>query len=99
MKHQSKGFLVFVLLCCMIALAVPCAWAQIYSGSMTGVVTDPSGAVVPGASIADVDDGLYRALPHPLPASVHLQVDRGNAGIQHVCPRQYRAGGQPEFGC
>src|SRR3974377_1415701 len=31
------------------------AWAQIYSGSVTGVVTDPSAAVVPGASITLVD--------------------------------------------
>jgi len=31
------------------------AWAQLYSGSVAGVVTDPSGAVVPNARIALVD--------------------------------------------
>ncbi|HVN79695.1 MAG TPA: carboxypeptidase-like regulatory domain-containing protein, partial [Terriglobia bacterium] len=57
MKHYPKGLQVFALLCGMIAFMVPCAWAQIYSGSITGLVTDPSGAVVPGAKVVVTDIG------------------------------------------
>ncbi|HLM99346.1 MAG TPA: TonB-dependent receptor [Bryobacteraceae bacterium] len=31
------------------------AWAQLYSGSVVGVVADPSGAVIPGAKVTLVD--------------------------------------------
>ncbi len=43
----------------------PSAWAQLYSGSLTGVVTDPSGAVVPGArvTLTDVDKGFTYETP------------------------------------
>lgn len=36
------------------------AWAQLYTGSLTGVVTDPSGSVVPGATttLTDVTKGF-----------------------------------------
>lgn len=32
-------------------------WAQVYSGSLTGVIKDPSGAVVPGAQVKLLDVG------------------------------------------
>jgi carboxypeptidase family protein len=38
---------------CMFASSL--AWGQVTSGSVTGVVTDPTGAVVPGAKIALTD--------------------------------------------
>ncbi len=36
-------------------LLIPCAVAQLYTGSVSGTVTDPSGAVISGANIALVD--------------------------------------------
>ncbi len=57
-------------------------WAQVYSGSLTGVVTDPSGAVVPGAKVTLTDagkkfdypattDNSGRYLIRPLPPSTY----------------------------
>ena len=45
------------LLFCMTGLVTTSAWAQVYSGSITGVVTDPSGAVVPGGKVTLTDIG------------------------------------------
>jgi hypothetical protein len=36
-------------------LSTPLLWAQLYTGSVTGVVTDPSGAPIPAAKITLVD--------------------------------------------
>jgi hypothetical protein len=58
----------------------PAIYAQVYSGSITGVVTDPSGAVIPGAMVTVKDSGkgfVYSAttddagryLVRPLPPS------------------------------
>jgi hypothetical protein len=35
----------------LLGFSVRSAWAQVYSASITGVVTDPSGAVIPGATV------------------------------------------------
>ena len=51
--------LVYVSICLMLLLATP-VQAQLYTGSVTGVVEDPSGAVVPNASVVltDTEKGL-----------------------------------------
>ena len=52
----SWGTLLVTVPCLMI-LVTSLLRAQLYSGSVTGVVTDQSGAVVPGAACALVDEG------------------------------------------
>jgi hypothetical protein len=49
------GVLCLALLFLSLCVNVPGARAQLYTGSVTGVVTDPSGAVVVGAQVTLVD--------------------------------------------
>jgi len=51
--------LVSLLLVCLVGFFSAPAWAQLFTGSITGVVTDPTGAVVPGAKVllTDVNKG------------------------------------------
>jgi hypothetical protein len=53
------GLLTSLFLIILMGFYSPLAWGQITSGSLTGVVTDPSGAVVPGAKVVltDVNKG------------------------------------------
>ncbi|MFZ0589500.1 MAG: carboxypeptidase-like regulatory domain-containing protein, partial [Bryobacteraceae bacterium] len=57
MPLRKYGCFIALLGLLFFALAnfVPAIDAQVYTGSLTGVVTDPSGAIVPGAKIALVD--------------------------------------------
>ncbi len=62
MNSNRRAFLgVFVLVVCFFAvvLCAPSAWAQQAAGSITGTVTDASGAAVPNATVTvrDVDRG------------------------------------------
>src|SRR5881409_266297 len=54
---HTKLFLHSLLL--LVTLTPATAWAQVYSGSLTGVIKDPSGAVVPGAEVklTDINKG------------------------------------------
>jgi hypothetical protein len=80
-----------ILLVCVLTLLVPCAWTQLYTGSITGVVSDPSAAVVPEAKVILTDvgkdvsqtvttDATGRYLIRSLPPS-DVQADRAVRGI------------------
>ncbi len=76
MSALSRGPALLALFILMAALS----WGQVYSGSMTGVITDPSGAVVPNVNVTVTDtakgftyrattDSSGRYLVRPLPPS------------------------------
>jgi hypothetical protein len=46
---NARSLFLFLLL---IPILVPCAFAQLYAGSVAGVVKDSSGAVIAGAPVA-----------------------------------------------
>src|ERR1700686_1592089 len=50
------GVLALVLMLALIALAPSAVYAQVYGGSLTGVATDPSDAVIPNAHVVLTDD-------------------------------------------
>jgi hypothetical protein len=54
------GILSVLLALASAVLLSPAAQAQVYGGSLTGIATDPSGAVVPGAKVVltDADKGF-----------------------------------------
>src|SRR5438874_2976100 len=52
----ATRFRLLTILATLAILVPTLAWAQLYTGSVTGVVTDPSGAVVPNAQIKLVDE-------------------------------------------
>jgi len=85
-KSLTRSRIGVCVLCLSFGLAAT-AWGQTYSGSLTGVVTDPSGAVIPGAKVTLTDVGknidfpaltntagryVVRALP---PSSYRLKVE------------------------
>lgn len=50
------GVLSVLLILGLVLLCCPVTPAQVYGGSLTGIATDPSGAVVPGATVLLTDD-------------------------------------------
>ena len=45
-----------------ITLMASAAWAQVNRGTMTGIVTDPSGAVIPGVAISVTNEATGVAM-------------------------------------
>ena len=67
----------------LVALLPATVWAQAYSGSLTGVIKDPSGAVVPGAEVklTDVNKGY----------SLDVKTDEsGRYLLRSIAPGTYR---------
>jgi hypothetical protein len=52
----QKHLYVLGALLLVFSFCTPCATAQLYSGSVVGTVTDPSGAVIPSAKVTLVDE-------------------------------------------
>jgi hypothetical protein len=55
-RMPLTGILSVLLILGFAAFYSPAAQAQVYGGSLTGVATDPSGAVIPGARVVLTDD-------------------------------------------
>ncbi len=73
MRRSSTAFCCFLLTFLVVAATLPCAWSQEVTASITGTITDPSGAAVSGATVTATsaergqnytattnDSGLYR---------------------------------------
>jgi len=56
-RLTAAAILFVAAVLCSLTFLAPSAWAQLYTGSITGVVTDPSAAMVPGARITLTDIG------------------------------------------
>jgi hypothetical protein len=79
-NHTKISLLSFLLLITLVPATV---WAQVYSGSLTGVIKDPSGAVVPGAEVklTDVNKGY----------SLNVKSDEsGRYLLRSIAPGTYR---------
>jgi len=55
MKRWTSGL--FVILCLMLLLMTP-LYGQKITGTISGVVTDPSGAVIPGATVVVTNSAM-----------------------------------------
>ena len=97
MRRPSSAFCCFLLVLLTMYVAttgmLPCAWSQEVTASITGTVTDPSGAAVPGAMVtakslergipyvAETNEsGLYRILQLPV-GTYDLKVEKAGFAV------------------
>ena len=79
MRRPSTTLFCLLLTLVAVTGTLQCAWAQEVTASITGTVTDPSGAAVPGANVTATsqergvtftavtnDSGLYRVAQLPV---------------------------------
>jgi len=79
MKHKLSGLLLFSLL-----FASCSAFAQKYTGTLLGVVKDPSGAMVPNANITVRDTGTNFTRTAKTNSSGEYTVAEMPAGVYEV---------------
>jgi outer membrane receptor protein involved in Fe transport len=86
-----------VLLCSfLLSLTIPAAFAQATTGSLGGLVTDPSGAVIPGAEVTATEiatgvqtkvasnaDGVY-SIPRLKPGLYNLEIQKQGFKKQQI---------------
>ena len=96
MRQPSTALCFFLLVLVAVTGAFQCAWSQEVTASITGTVTDPSGAAVPGAAVTATsqergvtypavsnDSGLYRIAQLPV-GTYSLKVEKsGFASVSH----------------
>lgn len=74
----------FLLAALAIALSGPAAWAQSTFGSFIGTVTDPSGAVVPGATVTVTNTGTEAMRSVTTSADGTYQIANLDAGTYRI---------------
>src|SRR5579862_3678130 len=99
-RPSSSLFCSLLVLLTLVAVTgmFQCAWAQEVTASITGTVTDPSGAAVPGATVTatsqergltytDVtnDSGLYRIAQLPV-GTYTLKVEKSGFALASHAP-------------
>jgi hypothetical protein len=96
MRQPSTALCFFLLVLVAVTGAFQCAWSQEVTASITGTVTDPSGAAVTGAAVTATseergvtypavsnDSGLYRIAQLPV-GTYSLKVEKsGFASVSH----------------
>src|SRR5262245_60391207 len=80
--HRGVSIRSVVLIAAFAVLAVPAAFAQATFGTITGAITDPSGAAVPRSSVTVTNQGTGVA------KTVESD-DRGNYEVTHLNPGTY----------
>lgn len=97
MRRPSSAFCCFLLALLTMYVAttgmLPCVWGQEVTASITGTVTDPSGAAVPGATVTakslergipyaavTTESGLYRIVQLPV-GTYELKIEKAGFAV------------------